>query len=300
MQTRDTQAFYLTSRECSLAFLALLSTVLLAVTPFAAAAQAAATAIDLRSGTSLTEKLRSGNEREFQIFLNKGEVLEFEVVKGDFNVLVGVYDSGGQPLIEYVSHSYEPVELALVGAATGGLLIKIRSLEFISRQGQFTLTVRPVRRATNDDVKNAGARFAIATASRLSSDWDKDSFRKAIDDYTKASAMTTEARIAAAALRKAAEAHFVLGEYRQALDRFEKAAVLSERAGTKHDALYASALAARLHSLLGNNGKAQGELNRLFSLYSARNLENETPALTHAYAWALNSQGEILYSTKTK
>jgi CHAT domain-containing protein/tetratricopeptide (TPR) repeat protein len=251
---------------------------------------------DFRSGGSVTEQLSARAEREFQVFLQTGELLKFSVVKGDLNVSVELRDPGGQQVVEYRSYSYEPIELSAVAESSGVFLLEIRSLETATRLQQFALTVDPVRRATGDDAKNAAAEIAIATATWFCAEWTEPSFRKAIDKYAEASALARDSHVASTALRKAGETYFLLGEYKQALDCFQRASALSQRAGKHHDALEAATEAARLHSLLGNNDKAQSELNRVLSFYSDRNTQNETAVIKHGYAWALSHQGEILYS----
>lgn len=286
MQTRDTQALHLTTQGHRHVLSVLLYLALSAIPQLVIAST---------QSMAVTEQLPVRGEREFKVALNKGDVLELEVVKGDLNLSVGVYDPGSRLVIEYLSHSYEPVELSAVVEDSGEYVIKIRSLETVSRQDQIAVTAQPARPATGQDVKNAVARLAIATASHFSSEWNEKSLRKAIDDYIKASSIAADPRIAAAALRKAGETQFILGEYQKALDHFEKAAALSERSGAKEDALYATAQAARLQSLLGNNEKARRDLNRVIGFYSSR-AQNATPALKQAYACALNYQGEISYS----
>lgn len=251
---------------------------------------------DLRSGASVTEQLPQRAEREFPVFLDKGEVLRFGIVKGDLNLSVQLHDPEGRNVFDYRSYSYEPIESSAVAGSSGLFLFKIRSLETAERQQQFALIVQPVRSATPDDRKNAAARFAIATATRVAAEWTEASLRKAIDKYVEASVLARDRSIASVALRKAGETHFVLGEYRQALERFRRAASLSERAGEDHDALQATVQAARLQSLLGGNDKAQTELKRVLSFYSHRKIQDETAARKHVYAQALNCEGEIFYS----
>ena len=251
---------------------------------------------DFRSGASVTEQLPVKAEKQVQVFLNSGELFQFAIVKGDLRVAVELQGPGGRQVVEYLSSSYEPVELSAVANTSGVFLLKIRSLEPGARQGEFTLTVQPIRRATGIDVKNAAAELSIATATRLSAEWTNAALRNAIEKYTEASVLAADSRIVAKALRKAGENRVLLGEYKQALDLFERAATLSERVNEQQGLLEATTQAARLHSLLGNNDKAQRALDRVFSSYFGRNVQNEPPASRNVYAQAVKSQGEILYS----
>jgi CHAT domain-containing protein/tetratricopeptide (TPR) repeat protein len=300
MLTRDNKPLTQTSPQPKGAYrVRLLLCLLLGLLPhivFGPTVSSQANASDLRVGVSLTEQIPARTEREFPIYLQKGELFQFVISKGDLNVSIELSDPGGRRFLEYRSFSYEPIELCAVAETSGTFLLKVRSLETGQTQGQLSLTAQPVRRATGDDARNAAATNAIAAATSLSAEWSGDSFHKAIDNYVAASTLARNPRLAAAALRKAGETYFVLGEYKQALNFFERTAALSQRAGEQPDALEAAAQVARVHSSRGDNDNAQRELNRVLSFYSDRNIQNETAAIKHAYAQTLSSKGEIYYS----
>src|SRR5689334_14981355 len=302
MLTRDNQAFPLTSHETKWpSFVSLVVCVMLCAMFQAAlgstdSSSKVGNTPDFRFGVEVVEQLPVKAEKEFPVFLNKGEVLEFAVAKGDVNLSVGLYEPGGQALSEYRSHTYEPIEMSVVAETSGVYLVKIRSLEKADRQDQFILTVRKVRRATTDDARNSAARLAIATATRFSEEWTESSLGTAIDKYAEAATLAADPRIASWALRKAGEVHFIQGHYKLALDLFEHAATLSERSHNRQDAIEALTETARLHSLLGNNDKAQQVLDRVSGFYSRRNLQNETRAVRHALAQSISRQGEVSYS----
>ena len=299
MLTRDNQVLHSASQEHLLLVRLCLSVFLCLVPQLGLAASESSTVGDganFRSGVSLTEQLSLNAEKEFQVHLEKGEVFEVALNKGDLNVSVTLREPEGRQIVEYPSYQYEPLEFSVVAERPGLYLLKIRSLETAARQDQFVLSVKPVRQATSADIKNAAASQALAVAARLCADWTEASLRKALDQYAAAIAIAVDSRIVSAALRKAGETHFVLGEYDEALNQFERAETVSKRARAQQDVLEATAQAARLYSLLGNNDKAQAELNRVLNFYSERNVENETPAVRHAYANALNNQGEVSYS----
>lgn len=302
MLTRENQALHLTSQptKCpsfvNVVLCAMLCAVFQTGLGSTDSSSKAGNTPELRSGAEIIEQLPVKAEREFRLVLNRDEVAEFAVTKGDLNVSVGLYDPGGQQICEYVSHSYEPVALSAIADLSGVYVIKIRSLETASRQDEFVLTVQPVRRATNNDRNNAAARIAIANGTRFSEDWTEISLRHAVDEYAKAAGLTLDPRIACWALRKAGEVYFVLGHYKQALDSYQRAAKLSARARDKQTAIEALAETARLHALLGNSDKAQEVLDEVLAFYSRRSLQNETPATKHAFAQALNHQAEVFYS----
>lgn len=251
---------------------------------------------ELRSAAPVTEQLPANAEREFRVSLNNAEYFQFGIVKGDLRIAVAIYEPGGRQIVEYQSHRYEPVEVGVVAGTSGVFSVKIRSLELGTRQDQFVLTVLPVRQATAEDYKNAAATVALGTGTRFSAEWTRASLQKAIEKYTEASTLAVNSRIVAAALRKAGETRFVLGEYRPAFEVFKRAAAVSERANEQQGFLEATTQTARLLSLLGNNDKAQQAINRILNSYHDRDLQTATPAEKQLYAQALTCKAEILYS----
>ena len=298
MLTRYNQARNSTSQETKYPYLvrALLRLLRRALPHNVFGSTANAINSDIRFGASVVEQLTTEGEKELPIFLNSGEFLQFSVLKGDLKISVVLCDQAGTQLVEYFSHSYEPAEISAVAESTGVFVVKVRSLESRGRNDQVLLSLQSIRRATAEDVKDSIATLSFADASRFSAEWTEGSLRNGIDKYAEAARSAASPRIAAAALRKAGETHFVLGDYRQALNYYERAATRSKKAGEQPEAVDATAHAARLHSLLGNNDRAQQQLDEAWCFYSNRNDRNDGLVFKHGFAQTLNHLGEISYS----
>src|SRR3954465_14544447 len=126
---------------------------------------AIAAASDFRSGGSVVEQLAPASEKAFSVFLNRGESFLFSIEKGDLRIAVSVVDPSGHAVIEYPSHTFEAIEIALVADATGQFVLKIRSLETGSKSDQLTLTVQSVRSASAGDLKDSTASLVLAAAN---------------------------------------------------------------------------------------------------------------------------------------
>ena len=251
---------------------------------------------DFRSGGSVVEQLAPASEKEFSVFLNRGESFRFSIEKGDLRIAVSVVDPGGREVIEFPSHTYEAIEVALVADATGQFVLKIRSLETGSKSDQLTLTVQSVRSASAGDLKDSTASFALAAANTSCAEWTEAGLRKAIEKYTEAALSASSPRLRITALKKTAETHFLLGEYRQALEYYQRALTQSEKARERQQAFDALTYVARLDSLLGDNEKAQGVLDTLSSTYPEINTQTNDLARKHMYAQLLSELGVVSYS----
>jgi CHAT domain-containing protein/tetratricopeptide (TPR) repeat protein len=284
------------STSCVRAVLCLLLFVSLQSVFVSTQSSAVAADSDFRSGGSIVNQLAPAAEKQFPVFLNRGESLRVSVEKGDLRIAVSLVDPGGQQLIEYPSHTFEPVEICAVAEATGLFVVKVRSLEIGSRTDQIALLVQPVHTATADDLKDSNSTLALAAANTVSTEWTEAGLRRAIEKYAEAALLASNQQLIITALKKIGETHFLLGEYRQALQDFERAATQSEKATEPQHEFEALTHVARLHSLLGNNEQAQSRLDTLWISYADINPQNGDLALKHRYAQLMSGLGEVSYS----
>jgi CHAT domain-containing protein/Flp pilus assembly protein TadD len=230
--------------------------------------------------------------------LTTGRLLRLSLDKGDLALSLILYDASGQKLIEEVSHGFEVLELSFPTDAAGMYRLEISSLE---REGirQYQLKVEPIKAATPDDRKASIAQQSFARASVLRADWTEKSLRQAIDNYDGAAMIwlsLRDPRRAAVASMKAGSVSFVLGAYRDALKRYQKAADEAGSAGAKLEEAEALNQIGLLYSYLGHNEKAERTLLKALEVLGADRAGNQAAIVKQAYAQALNNLGEVNYS----
>jgi CHAT domain-containing protein/tetratricopeptide (TPR) repeat protein len=161
---------------------------------------------------------------------------------------------------------------------------------------------RPSRPSAQELKDDAAAAKAADEAARRRAEWGRDSLRLAADKFMEARAAWLAAGRtgrATDALSAAAEAHFTLGEYRQALRLFEAAAAESRRAGDRQREQAALSSAGRALSYLGDNDRAQKYLAAAINYFERQGAVAAPPGDKRRLAEALNDLGEVFYSKGT-
>ena len=147
------------------------------------------------------------------------------------------------------------------------------------------------------------ARLA-AEAEELSDKWEERAFHEAVEKYSEAAALweadggrDATSRAAATHVR-AGNIHFFLSEYSQAVARYERALMLSERSGDVAGRLEALNSIGYVHVYLGDNRRAVSYATRVLALLKRLGPEARAGAeAVRAEARALNTLGEARYST---
>lgn len=149
------------------------------------------------------------------------------------------------------------------------------------------------------DMKQGAAVKASAEAARLRREWGKNSLHLAASRFI-------EARVAWLAagrkdravdeLNNAAEAHFALGQYRQALRHLLVAVAESRRMGDRRRENEALSSAGRVLSYLGHNDRARKYLAAALEYYDRQGYAGAAPDDKRRLAMALNNIGEVYYS----
>lgn len=255
--------------------------------------------VELTTGATSFYEIYGGGTRSFHLPLGERQFLRLSIGKGDLNISFALYDPRGEKLFEQVSRRYEAPEASLVTAAAGLYTLRVHSLEEDTAGRRFELKVEPLREATPPDMKESAARARLAEASQLRDAWEETSLRKAIDKYTEAALAWRAAnrwRDADEALIKTAEVRCLLGEYREALSLYRKAAQESTRLGDEERAAEALSQSGLPLSYLGDNDEAQKQLDRALSYYNRYSSASQRPEIKLAYAEALGNMGEVYYS----
>lgn len=255
--------------------------------------------IGLTAGAVISRELTPGAKELVEISLSLGQILRLSMNKGDLAVSLTLYDPGGWKLLERISYGYETLDLSVAAEATGIYVLEVRSLEVDQVSRHYELKLDPLRTATSTDYKSNPAQLATADATVLRANWTENSLRQAIEKYDSAGLIwfsLNDLRRAAVATIEAGEVYSSLGEYREALKRFQKAAAYAKNAGAKLEEATALAEAGRLHSYLGDNDQAQKQALQALKLAALDSHADQPAILKASYAAILNILGEISYS----
>ncbi|HEV2915099.1 MAG TPA: CHAT domain-containing protein [Pyrinomonadaceae bacterium] len=153
--------------------------------------------------------------------------------------------------------------------------------------------------ATEQQQEYALAATAFAGAEELRGRWDEPSQRAAIEKYREASRRwesVNERTKAAGALNSIGDVHYILSEYAQALDYYEKSLALSESVGDQHGRIAALNNIGYVYIYLGDNPKARRYATRVLDYIEGMGTTDRSVEYKGAEARALNSLGEIYYS----
>jgi CHAT domain-containing protein len=151
---------------------------------------------------------------------------------------------------------------------------------------------------TPGDQKNSEAVQAIDRADRLCAEWTQNSFRQAILQYDRAALIwSSNLNYASAsdALRKSADVYFNLGEYPQALKRYQNALALADKARSWLTKAQALSQGARVQSYLGHNDLAEKQLIETIRLFKQHESDRDVQAI-NAYGEALSILAEVSYA----
>jgi CHAT domain-containing protein/tetratricopeptide (TPR) repeat protein len=151
---------------------------------------------------------------------------------------------------------------------------------------------------TPSDPRDGEAQQALARGDTLRADWTEASVREAIDQYEKAALLWTsisDSSNASKATLKSADLYRLLSEYAQALKKYQTAEALAKKSGDWLMQATALSQMGRLQSYLGNNDLAQKQLNQAFDLFK-RHEGNRTAGVKNAYGEALSNLAEVSYS----
>lgn len=254
---------------------------------------------ELVVGGAINRDLTAGASEQFRISLSAGQLFRFSIEKGDLALSLALYDPKGQKLNEQVSQRYEMLDLSVPAEAAGAYLLEVRSLESQGSPRRYLLKVQPGRPVTIADRQVSLAQRLAAGASVLRADWTEKSLRQSIQKYDDAAAIWLslhDSRNAAATSLQAGEVFFLLGEYQEALRRYEKAAEQEKSAGDRLGQSEALSESGRLYSYLGDNAKAKNYVIEALKILAFDRQIDQTADVKKAYAEALSILGEVNYS----
>jgi CHAT domain-containing protein/tetratricopeptide (TPR) repeat protein len=148
------------------------------------------------------------------------------------------------------------------------------------------------------DRRGVDARQALDRADVLRANWTAASLREAIDLYDEAALFWTsipDLAHAADATLKSGDVHFLICEYKQALERYRNAEELAEKSGDWLAQARALSGMGLVQSYIGNNELAQTQLTKALHIFEAH-AADRSAAATNAYGEALSNLAEVNYS----
>jgi CHAT domain-containing protein/predicted negative regulator of RcsB-dependent stress response len=255
---------------------------------------------ELRPGSSITQEIFGSGSQAYEIQLSARQYLRLSLYKGDSNLALSFYDPHERKTAEFAGRYQQVVEASLIAELPGRYQVEVRSLEKeTTASSHYELKIEHVGDVTARDVKDNAALKVYAEADKLRAEWTEVSLRKAIEKLTEAWLVWRAAgrpRNAIEALKTAAEAHFTLGEYRQALNLSRQALAESRRVGERPREVELINYTAHVLSNLGDNEQARKALEGVLDYYDRQGRGNQPPQEKSAHAEALNSMGEVFYS----
>ena len=142
------------------------------------------------------------------------------------------------------------------------------------------------------------ARQAIERGDTLSALWTKTSLQEAINEYEKAALLSTSASDSASASQanlKSGDLHFILSKYTEALQRYQNAETFARKANDWLLTANALSCIGRVNSFRGKNDLAQQQLTQALELFKQHDA-NLSDVAANAYGEALTNLAEVSYA----
>lgn len=259
----------------------------------------ASAARDLGPGYVVGDSLGGAELRAYKIDLAEGVYLRLSFAKKDFNLSAALYGPDGRRLAEFVGNRYGSFEAQFVADSAGTYLLAVKSLEGDAEARRVELSVEDMRRATAEDRLAAEAAASYAKAEALRLNWDEPSLRSAISGYAEASRgwiSVRRWREASLALRELGETHFILSEYKEALEAYRHSLLLSRKAQAASDEAELLNAIGYVYIYLGENQTALEYCERALTMSKPSGGRAGDAGSRRQEAQALNNIGEVYYS----
>lgn len=254
--------------------------------------------IELTAGRETQRSIAAGDKNTFEIALHRRQVLRLSIEKGDLALSLTIYGPTGQKMLDEVSTRYEYVDVLLPADAEGKYRLDVRSLETAGIARRYDLRVNPLTITTTEELRVYEAYQSFARATLLRTDWNEKSLRQAIEESDRAETTLLFGRdfhMAAIAANLAGETCIAIGEYREALKRYQMEAEAAKRGDDRLGQAQAHGQIGLLLSYLGKNKEARNHLITALGLLDLPSTE-QSETSKRAYAVVLSNSGEVNYS----
>lgn len=257
---------------------------------------AVAHARELRTGETATGELRGSDSELFKISTRRGRFIRVTADKKDFHLSISIVSPDLEVRSEYISRRFGLLHFSLIAENQDAIYFRVKSLEKDADPRRFDLRIEDLRDATTNDYEATRASRLYSEAEALRAKWDQQSMRSAIAKYSEAlTAWSTlgDTREQLQVLKSMGECHFLLSDYKAALDAHRKALELSQHTRDAEAELDALNDVGYVQIYLGEKPKALQSLERVLSSIQRSNPSME---MRRRKARALNNTGEAYYS----
>jgi CHAT domain-containing protein/Tfp pilus assembly protein PilF len=257
-----------------------------------------AEARELRSGESVSGELRGSELELFKISIRPGRFISVTAEKKDFQLSISIASANLEVRSEYAGRSFGPLHFSFVAENPGPIYLRATSLEKDADPRRFELKIEDLRDATPNDYEAARASLIYSEAEAFRAKWDQQSLRSAIAKYSEALVVWTtvgDIHEQMKTLKSIGEGHFLLSEYKAALEAHMKALALSQDITDAEAELDALNDVGYVQIYLAEKQKALQSLERVLS---SPLLQRSNPSIEmrRRKAQALNNTGEGYYS----
>ena len=262
-------------------------------------ADAATHARELPTGQTVSGELRDSESQLFKLNIRPGRFISVTAEKKDFQLSVSTVSAATLEVrSEYSSRGFGPLHFSFVADNQGTIYLRVNSLEKDANPRRFELKIEDLRDATPNDYEAARASLIYSDAEALRAKWDQQSVRAAIAKYSEALGVWTsvgDTHEQMKTLKSMGECHFLLSEYRAALDAHMQALALSRHTRDAEADLNALNDVGYVQIYLAEKPKA---LQSLEHVLSSPLLQRSNPSIEmrRRKAQALNNTGEGYYS----
>jgi len=248
----------------------------------------------LQPGSVVINEISGRNSHLFTITLEAAKYLKITIQKGDSNIALLVHGPDGTTFGEWTNNQNNPLEASLITTTPGSYQLTLQSLENDPAPYRYELRIGQPVTAKAADLNDVKATAAYSEANKLLGKWTESALKDAIKQFEQARSawrMIHDDR-AIDALRAAADVHFILSDYPQALNLYE---LVLKECRMRHDRLR-TAMAlnsiARATAALGRNNTAQTLLQKTLLQLDSNGSEQER----HLVAEAYNYLGEVFFT----
>ncbi len=265
-------------------------------------------------GETIADDL-TGNETHFyQIEAAANQFLHLVVQQQGIDVVLTISRQHGERLseVDRPIGSRGRETISLITPASGSYVLAVRSLENVTAQGRYQVSLDPLRPFAAKDKTWIDAEQAVSAGERLRSGGKAGSIRDAIQQFNHAADLWCslgEADEEAIALYGSGMSSAALGDNQSALEYLNRALSLFELVSDKHGLSITTAALGWPYMYLGNNEQALESFSSAYRLYhELGNLKGEGVALygigwVHAlreeYQQALNDFTDSLRRRRT-
>ncbi len=234
------------------------------------------------------DRLEPGESRRYRMPLNDGQYIHLAVEQRDLDVALRLFDELGEELIEVdtpVGATGEEV-LHAVGGSQDTFILEIAAVGRAA--GSYELEVLALRAATETDRMRVAAQNAFFAAKALAKG-GADALPQAQQKYREAleqAERVPDPRLAASSLYNLAQIHQRGGDYRTALDCFQRARATFESSGDRLWVAHALSRIGSVHFRLRQTAEALDAYSRALDI--SRQLGDR-----RSEASALNNIGNV-------